>query len=359
MPSAPLLPAATARALLAGFRGAGLDAEALREAAGISRAALAPLDGILPGDAFARLWEEAFRRAPREELPTEVGLAVPFGAFGPLDYLAASSADVAAALESLAAWFRTVASGLSLEIARTEAGAEVRVLCAADGPPPGRPREVTDEFTVAVIVGRFRSRPISPPFRAARVRLTRAAPRRPTRHAALLGAPVEFGCATAALSIPAECLAATLPSADPMLQATLRALAERLELGPAADDLERAVRARLRSLLPDGRADAATVARSLGMSTRTLHRRLRATGQAFGEVVDAFRESEAERLLRGATALADVAARLGFSDQSAFTRAFRRWKGAPPTAWLGTRAPRAPPSAGGRTSRGRSRPPPS
>jgi AraC-like DNA-binding protein len=355
-----LLSAAAARALLAGFRGVGLDAEAIREAAGVSRSALAPVDGVLPAEAFGILWQEAFRRAPREELPTEVGLAVPFGAFGPLDYLAASSADVASAFHSLAAWFRTVASGMSLEVERADGGGEIRIVCSPEGPPPGRPREVSDEFTIAVTLGRFRSRPTSSPFRVSEVRLTRAAPPRPSRHAALLGTEVVFGCAVAALRVPAETWAAKLPGADPMLQETLRGLAERLELGKASGDLEQAVRARLRSLLPQGGGDAGEVARSLGMSVRTLHRKLRAEGRAFGDVVDLFRESEAERLLAAGTVpLAEVAYRLGFSDQSAFTRAFRRWKGAPPSAWLAAARARGPRPARGGTSRARSRPRPS
>jgi AraC-like DNA-binding protein len=355
-----MLSAAVARALLAGFRGVGLDAEAIREAAGIPKAALEPVDGVLPAEAFGTLWQEAFRRAPREELPTEVALAVPFGAFGPLDYLAASSEDVAAAFHSLAAWFRTIASGVSLEVERTGDGGEVRVVCSPQGPPSGRPREVTDEFTVAVTIGRFRSRPMSHPFKVSEVRLTRPAPPRPTRHEALLGAPVVFGCAVGALRVPKDTWEAKLPGADPMLQETLRALAERLELGASTSDLEQAVRARLRSLLPEGGGDAPAVARSLGMSARTLHRRLRASGRSFGEVVDLFRESEAERLLASrAASLSEVAYRLGFSDQSAFTRAFRRWKGAPPSAWLGTRRTPERPRARAGTSRGRSRPRPS
>src|SRR5512138_3730723 len=102
----PRLPVATARALVEGFRALGLDAGAIRTAAGIAPRELEPLDGVLPGEAFGGLWTEAFRRAPRDELPTEVGLAVPFGAFGPLDYLAASSTTVEAALHSLASFFR-------------------------------------------------------------------------------------------------------------------------------------------------------------------------------------------------------------------------------------------------------------
>ncbi len=333
-----LLPAATARALLAGFRAVGLDAEALRQAAGLTPAALQPVDGLLPVEAFARLWEAAWRRRPREELPTEVGLAVPFGAFGALDYLAASSPTVEAAFHALAAHFRYVAAGFGLEVGRLPEGGSVRLVPSR--PPEGRDRtaEVSDEFTLAVFVGRFRSRRSDPPFRVAQVRLTRPAPERPTRHAALLGAPVTFGCAASALDVPAEAWAARIEGADPQLQQTLRQLAERIGLGEVESDLEQAVRARLRALLPDGRGEAAQVARSLGLSARTLHRRLSALGRTFRGVTAAFREAEAERLLTSGTVpLGQVALRLGFADQTAWNRAFRRWKGMSPRRWLASR----------------------
>jgi AraC-like DNA-binding protein len=339
------LPAVTARALLAGFGAVGLDAGALRKAAGIAEAELEPVDGILPLEAFARLWEESFRRASREELPTEVGLAVPFGAFGALDYLAASSETVEAAFHALAIHFRQVAGGFVLEVARTDDGGEVRLVPvgpAHDAAGGDRMREVSDEFTLAVFVGRFRSQPLANPFRASAVRLTRQLPGRPTRHAALLGAPVVFGCAVAALELPEVVWTTRLPTADPALQLTLRQLAERIGLGAAASDLELAVRARLRLLLPDGRAEASEVARALGMSERTLHRRLRQAGLTFGQVLDDFREAEAERLLgAGRASLMEVALRLGYSDQTAWNRAFKRWKGMSPSEWLASRGPRA------------------
>jgi len=350
------LPAATARALLAGFRAVGLDADALREAAGIAPPALEPVDALLPAEAFGRLWEEAWRRAPREELPAEVGLAVPFGAFGALDYLAASSPTVEAAFHALAAHFRHVAAGFALEVARRPEGGTVRLVPAHPSSGRDRMAEVSDEFTLAVLVGRFRPRPLVPPFRAAQVRLTRPAPGRPTRHASLFGAPVVFGCAVAALEVPAEAWGARLETADPVLQETLRQLAERIGLGEAGSDLELAVRARLRTLLPDGRGEAAAVARSLGFSGRTLHRRLSAIGRTFREVADAFREAEAERLLAsGSVPLGEVALRLGFADQTAWNRAFRRWKGTSPRRWMASRdgAGGGPRAAGPRRSTAR------
>jgi AraC-like DNA-binding protein len=333
------LPAAAARALLAGMRAAGLDAEAVRVAAALAPADLEPVDGVLPLEVFPRLWEAAFRQAPREELPAEVGLAVPFGSFGALDYLAASSPDVEAAFHALASHFRYVAAGFGLEVEAGPEGGEVRLVPAGRIAAGDRAHEVSDEFTLAVLVGRFTEN-CPAPF-ATEVRLTRSAPAHPTRHERLFGAPVIFGCALAALRVHPASWKAPMGTADPMLQETLRRLAERLQLGGASTDLELAIRARLRTMLPEGRGVAGQVARSLGMSERTLHRRLRDIGRTFQEVLDGFRESETERLLvSGGPALSELALRLGFSDQSAWNRAFRRWKGTSPTEWAASRGRR-------------------
>jgi AraC-like DNA-binding protein len=337
-----LLPSATVRAVLAGFDAIGLDAGVLCRAAGIGAAELAAPEGMLPGETFERLWREAMRRAPRQALPTEVGLAIPFGAFGALDYLAGSSPTVEAAFHSLRSHFRQVAR-IVLEIATDRTTADVRII----NPEPFPGQAISDEMTIAILVGRFRG-DAAGPFRPSAVRLTRPSPPAPTRHAALLGAQVTFGCSTAGLEIPLAAWRAPMRRADPALQATLRQLASRLDLGAEADDLVLALRARLRTLLPEGQANAASVARTMGLSERTLARRLQDMGTSWRGVLDGFREAEAERLLAsGRLPLSEVAFRLGFADQTAWNRAFRRWKGMSPTEWrqvrTGSRDP-SPPS---------------
>lgn len=349
-PGMHLLPAASARAFLAGFGAMGLDVAALRRALAVGDGELAMADGVLPAEAFDRLWKEASRQAPREELPTELGLAIPFGAFGPLDYLAGSSPDVEAGFHALRSHFRQVAR-IAVEIEVTPTGADVRLLNLATFPGV----EISDEMTIAIFSGRFRDSATSP-FRASEIRLTRPPPRRPTRHEALLGAPVRFGCSVAGMSVPRAAWKAKLRRADPALLATMRQLADRLELGGDGDELESAIRARLRTLLPDGTPPASSVARSLALSERTLHRRLSDRGKTWRGVLDAFREAEAERLLVAGRPLAEVALRVGFSDQTAWNRAFRRWKGKSPTDWLeersqGAGSVRRPAGAGRSTGR--------
>jgi AraC-like DNA-binding protein len=329
-----LIPAITADALLRGFEALGLNAHALANAAGIFDRDLQALDAVVPAAAVAKLWREATRRVSREELPTEVGLAIPFGAFGVLDYLVASAETVEAGLGALCDHFRAVCSGIMLELVPDAHGAWLRVVTTA----PTEGQEIGEEFTVAVTVGRFRARAQGEILIDA-VELTRAIPVGQTRHAALLGAPVSFEHTNAGAHFATGALAARLRTADPALRRTLGQIAKRLEIaGDDTLDFELAIRSRLRNLLPLGKVDAGGVARTLGLSERSLHRRLAELGRSYQSVLDDFRTSEAQRLLAaGRLKMAQIALSLGYADQTAFSRAFRRWTGMPPSEWLARR----------------------
>ncbi|HEX4904763.1 MAG TPA: helix-turn-helix transcriptional regulator [Acidimicrobiales bacterium] len=81
---------------------------------------------------------------------------------------------------------------------------------------------------------------------------------------------------------------------------------------------------------PDAR-DAAT---RLTMSPQTLRRRLAEEGTSFRAISDDVRRDVAvTSLVDGTESIADLSARLGFSEPSAFTRAFRRWTGDAPSAY--------------------------
>jgi AraC-like DNA-binding protein len=124
-------------------------------------------------------------------------------------------------------------------------------------------------------------------------------------------------------------------SADTFLHATLEAMTGQLHLTrPDGSPLERALRARLRDALAQGSADAQRLALLLGVSERTLQRRLGELGRRFSEVVEDFRREEAARLLNTpGVHLVEIASRLGYAEQTSFTRAFRRWTGTTPARW--------------------------
>lgn len=152
----------------------------------------------------------------------------------------------------------------------------------------------------------------------------------------VLGITVRFRRPETALRVDAASLARPIPTASPEVAAALA-----VGLGRSAGDGERAatspVAARVRRAIESALArgtplDREALARELGMSGRTLARRLEAEGSAFKAVVEATRRRLAQRLVVDEQLpLAEVATRLGFADQSAFGKAFRRWFGASPS----------------------------
>ena len=105
------------------------------------------------------------------------------------------------------------------------------------------------------------------------------------------------------------------------------------KLGQRAD-LKQHVAHLISNHLPSSSVNAKIVARELGMSERTIARRLSEHGLSFGQIVDDVRRQLAERYLREPDLRpSQIAYLLGYSEPSAFTRAFRRWTGLSPTQY--------------------------
>ncbi|MBD8656266.1 AraC family transcriptional regulator [Oxalobacteraceae sp. CFBP 13730] len=131
-------------------------------------------------------------------------------------------------------------------------------------------------------------------------------------------------------------LAMPVPNADTSLFSVLHQHAERLlaQRTITVDGIVAQVTTALTPRLPEGQARLVPVAAELGLSARTLQRKLADAGSSFQQVLDAVRFALAQDYLqRRELGLADIAFLLGFQDQSAFTHAFREWSGINPGAW--------------------------
>jgi AraC-like DNA-binding protein len=165
------------------------------------------------------------------------------------------------------------------------------------------------------------------------VLLPRAPPADLTPFTRFFGANVSFDAGTAALIFPASDLEQMITSG-----AILRRLfADRLwaPRNGAADSFGDDVRRVLRARLPRENCSVEAIAAMFSMHPRTFSRRLRHEGLALSTMVDEIRFAIACRLLSQTGMTITQAARvLGFAETSVFTRAFRRWSGQTPTAWL-------------------------
>ncbi len=100
------------------------------------------------------------------------------------------------------------------------------------------------------------------------------------------------------------------------------------------EGLEQSVRRAVANVLSEGVPTLSFIASELGIGSRTLQRRLSESGHSFQSVVDMARKDLARRLLRETEySLAEVAFLTGFSEQSGFTRAFKRWAGQTPRSY--------------------------
>ncbi|MGZ6744748.1 MAG: AraC family transcriptional regulator ligand-binding domain-containing protein [Nocardioides sp.] len=148
-----------------------------------------------------------------------------------------------------------------------------------------------------------------------------------------VGARLEAGPTSARITFPASVLDRPLPQANPQTVAVCEALcrdvvARRRE----RTGLAREVRVLVAQALPTGAPMAGTAA-ALGLSERTLRRRLGEEGVRYQQLVDEVRESLARELLGTGLLVEDVAQRLGYAEASSFIHAFRRWTGRTPAAY--------------------------
>jgi AraC-like DNA-binding protein len=154
----------------------------------------------------------------------------------------------------------------------------------------------------------------------------------------ILRCPIRFRQPATTLALRTRDLARPLRAANPDAAAALAAALDR----PAARDaptttssLASAIQA---ALTRGDRIDRERLARSLGMSGKTLSRRLAAEQRVFRDVVDEVRRAQAQKLLgEKGLELGEVAVRVGFADLAAFGKAFRRWFGVSPSTFRARR----------------------
>ncbi len=318
--------AVATRALLDACEQLGHDVEPVVSSLGLSRSALAEPDARVPVATADAVWVACSAVARDPALALHAAELVPESAFRVLDYLATTGVTVGAGLERVADYFRIVDPRGEI-VVRPRADDVALVFRGSAGLPVPAPAQ---EFTLGLLWLRARAA-VETSWEPTEIAFTFAAPVDPAEHQRVFGVAPRFAADEAVLALPRAVWDAAPRRADRALFAVLDQHARMLAAAtPQGSLLAEQVRQAIEETLVDGTAPLASVARRLATSERSLQRALEAEGLTFLEMLDAVRRSRAEALLRAGVSLVEISFLVGFSEQSAFTRAFKRWTGTTP-----------------------------
>lgn len=247
----------------------------------------------------------------------------------PLGYLMSNAPNLKTALKSFAQ-FHPVISSNSLEFVETTGGGRVEWSYPVT---VSSIVQLTD-FVLMRFIWRIQSaagsawRPIS-------VGLTHRCPPDFSEYERRLGPRIAFDQPVNSIAIGGTTLSLPMPGADPQLfKIITRFCEQQLERQKAAEHPLNLIREAITRCLQHGNSGPKCVAKELGVTPNSLHRRLKAQGTSFQRLLDDTRRCLTQRyLMETSLKLSDIATRVGYSELSAFSRAARRWFGTSPRSF--------------------------
>ena len=320
------------QAMLSGLRELGHDPAPMIAAAGIAPEALGDPDGRIPTLRVKEFLTAAVERTGDDNLGLHMAERADLGSFDAPFFAMHSSATLGAAYERLSRYQRLLHDTSRIELRIEDAHATLH-----HRPPGGvAPHRHGMEFVLAAWVRAGRA-VTGVEWAPLEVRFAHAAPAETSDHERFFRAPLRFTMGENAFSLAADLLALPCTRADAALADLLdRYAAERIARAPGTGRLSDRVRSLLEAELRSGEFSATALAHHLGMSVRSLNRLLSAEGTSYQLLLDGLRHELAARQLSDPrSSVWEVAFQLGFSDLSAFYRAFRRWTGTTPAEFRG------------------------
>lgn len=314
------------------FSELGGDTSALLTRAGLDANLIAASGGVhgeASLDMVARLLAQAAREVRCPHFGLQLGQRLETTLLGPIAFLMMHSPDVQSALQYLFRFLHVRARGITLSLDSEAGRAQFRldspVLMLEGG-------DQIEDLSLANYIG-FMRIACGKTWTPKKVLLRHPPPKDCTPWHELFGRNVRFNQPVTVMQFPTAELKRPLHTADVGIGDTLRRYILQIEAEHQGDVVAQ-VRHVLLTLLPTGKCSIDRVADLFGMHRRTLHRKLAVESVTFEQLLDDVRRDMAMRLLASPSLpIQQVAAQLGYHDLSAFSRAFRRWRGVSPSVW--------------------------
>jgi len=301
----------------------GIDPAPLYEQAGVSLPPTTSPQLRYPISKIRELWELGKKASGDEAIGLKTGTYAQLPQFYALGYSISASSTLLGALQRICR-YQKLMSTASLEIKVTELDDSYAL--SAEFPDASRspPKEGIDCGMTALlalcdIVAGKEIRPL-------RVELTCPDTVHPDAYRQALRAPVRFNADVGVFYFDKELLLEPLSLGAPDVAKATDKIAEQYVDALDPHKVASQVQRLLVDLLPSGKTDQDLVSKRLNRSTSTLQRQLQAEGMSYRDVLDTTRRRLAENYLtEDKHSHAQIAYMLGFSDQSNFSRAFKRW----------------------------------
>jgi len=318
--------------------GDGVDAAAMLASVGLDPDD--PLDyaRMVPAQTYYDMLERIADQIDATDLPVRTGASMRLDEYGALGLAFKAARTLGASYARVERYARLWTSVVEYEL-RPTAGGSLFILHRAGERRLGM--RLSNEATLASAVSIARQvcpRPLAP----VEVLVRHPAPRSIAAHEEWFGCPVRFGADLDAIRYTDEMLARPNILGDEgisrYLLTHLDAELSEITREPA---LVTQAKAAIAQALSEGAPKMAEIARGLGLSARSFHRRLAEHGMTYQSLAEETRRDLAKGLLRDQNrSLAEIAFLTGFSEQSAFTRAFKRWVGTTPATYRKEISPR-------------------
>lgn len=310
----------------------GISAAALAQAAGLPANALDPLPETLAAQEYVRLLETGATVACDPHFGLHVGERVKLGTYSVYGLVLLSCRDFGHALEQTIRYEQ-----LAHDLGRSALAVEGDAACYSwNSRYPAAARHLVDSVFAGIRV--FGNWLAGVPLAVGGLALMHDGgdPALHAEYERVFGILPTFNAPANVATFAAQLLAWPVPNADQGLYPVLQQHAEHLLQQRARQDdgIAAQVRAAIVRSLAQGRVRLASVAETLGLTPRTLQRKLSDAGVNFQQVLDQTRYALAQDYLRQRElSLVDIAFLLGYQEQSAFNHAFRDWAGINPGAW--------------------------
>jgi len=306
----------------------GIGAEVLAQESGITLSDLEDPDGRVSISKLNTLWSLAISYTGNPAIGLLVGSKVDPSRFSVVTQASFQCETILQGLQKYVRFFSIVNQGATMSLSKEGDLASLEFQFAS--PEFYSVSEIERMVSTAMARCRYL---VGDKIEPKRFDFQHAEPEYRDEYEAMFNAPLFFGQDKTAIVFDRSLLYTKINQSNPYLLSVLTSYAEKLlKKVQSKSNVKDKVRFFIRNhLADDGELDVNMAAKELNMSRHTLYRKLKKEDVSFQSLFEEVRREEALRHLKeGRVSISEVAFLLGFSELSAFSRAFKRWTGESP-----------------------------